>query len=155
MSRPSVLLAVLALASLAPAMPARADVVEPGFVEGCTLANVEATHRGEICIACDTYYAEPMRCDETLAAGHYTQACRSRGASAWSQIGCRARTADDPPAPPPAPPPPPPPPPAPTPAAEPESSMCTIGHASSTSIVPIALAASLALVVSRRRRARR
>lgn len=134
------------------AAPARADVVEPGFVEGCTLPNVQASHPGEICVACDTYYAEPMRCDETLAAGHYTQACRSRGASAWSQIGCRPRTADDPPAPPPTPVPPPPPATTPTPAAEPESSGCTIGHASSTSLVPVAIATLLVGLGLRRRR---
>ncbi|MBN8612570.1 MAG: hypothetical protein J0L92_18390, partial [Deltaproteobacteria bacterium] len=99
MKRPALVLASLALFALPSS--ASADIVEPGFVESCTLAIVQPAHPNEVCMACDTFHGAPTRCDEQFAAEGYTQACRSRGASVWSQIGCRARTPEDPPAPPP------------------------------------------------------
>ena len=150
MMRPALVIASLALFMLPSS--ASADVVAPGFVEGCTLPNVQASHPDEICIACNTYYAEPARCDQVLSEGHYTQACRSNGASVWSQIGCRPRTPEDPPAPPPtaAPAPAPAPTPAPAPAAAESSSGCSAGHTPSGAGV-LALLGLLGLVMTRRR----
>ncbi len=83
--------------------PSRADVVEPGYVETCTLERVQAQHAGEVCVACDANYEAPERCTEQFAESGVTNVCRSGGASVWTHIGCRARTADDPGPPPPGP----------------------------------------------------
>jgi len=152
-----------------------ADVVEPGFVETCTLEQVQRAHPGETCVACDTYYAEATRCDTELSEGGYTQACRSRGASTWVQIGCRVGAAPSPapspapavtptpspaPAPVPARPTPTPaatpnneptPTPATTPSNEPSSSRCSIGYATSVPWHTMLGVCVLVLVLVRRR----
>jgi hypothetical protein len=93
--------------------------VEPGFVETCTLDRVQAEHAGQSCIACTTSFSAPSQCAEQFAREGYTEACRTRGASVWSQLGCRAGNAPPAPAPTPAPTPAVDPAPAPAPAVEP------------------------------------
>ncbi len=161
----SVLCFALAILGVSPS--ASADVVEPGFVETCTLEQVQQAHPGETCIACNTYYAEATRCDTELSEGGYTQACRSRGASVWNQIGCRAGaspsvtptpspapavTPTPSPAPAETPTPAPTNPPATTPAAEPSSSRCSVGGAGNEPWAVVPLVGAVLLAQRRRRR---
>ena len=140
----------LALASVFTfsAAVAQADVVEPGFVETCTLDRVQAEHAGQACIACNTSFSAPAQCTEQFAREGYTEACRSRGASVWAQIGCRAGEGTASPAPTPAQVEP-----APAPASAPpaESSQCTASVGASSSLMAMLLACS-AMVLSGRRR---
>ena len=66
-----------------------ADVVEPGFVETCTLEKV--TTPNEVCEACSTYYAEHDKCTKKYEETEYTKKCRTRGASTWTEIWCKPK----------------------------------------------------------------
>ena len=145
----------LALASIftLSAAVAQADVVEPGFVETCTLDRVQAEHAGQTCIACNTSFSAPLQCTEQFSREGYTEACRSRGASVWAQIGCRAGEPTAAPTPTPAPHVEPTP--APTPAAAPpaESSQCTASVGASSSLMAMLVACSAVVLSGRRRKA--
>jgi hypothetical protein len=70
---------------------ARADDIDPGYVETCSLAATTATHPTEECIACAGSAPDGQRCAEELRRGGYAPVCRTRGASHWTEVGCRAR----------------------------------------------------------------
>jgi len=154
----------LALASVftLSAAVAQADVVEPGFVETCTLARVQAAHPGQTCIDCRTDFSVPEQCIERFSREGYTEACRTRGASVWSQIGCRAGSGAAP-APAPAPVEPAPAPvepapahvePTPAPAQTAQSSQCQASAGASSSLVAMLVACSAMVLSGRRRKSR-
>lgn len=67
---------------------ARADVPPPrGYVESCT---VQAhAQDGRECRECSTYHGNPpTHCASEVGDG-YERACRTRGASTWSEVWCR------------------------------------------------------------------
>ncbi len=64
---------------------AMADVPpEPGYVETCTVEQACDARGGELCGA---WHGEPEAC-AGLAARGLTFACRTAGASAWSEVWC-------------------------------------------------------------------
>lgn len=150
----------LALASVftLSASIAQADVMEPGFVETCTLSQVEAAHAGQTCIVCNTSFSAPLQCTEQFSREGYTEACRSRGASVWAQIGCRAGEPAAAPQPEAAPTPAPQPEPAAAPAATPapaaESSQCQASAGASSSLAAMLFACSAVVLSARRRKSR-
>lgn len=74
---------------LTTAAPSRADVAPPAdFVETCTLERQASA--GEECNACRAYHGNHKHCPESLAAFGFAKKCRSRGASSWSEVWCRA-----------------------------------------------------------------
>lgn len=89
MIKQSLLVALGALgALLVHAAPARADVPpEPGYVESCTIEK----HGGpENCIACrDAYHANRDACEQKWGPQGYTRACRTSGASVWTEVWCK------------------------------------------------------------------
>jgi hypothetical protein len=81
------LLAALTLSTLTPRT--RADLPPPpGFVESCTLA--KQSRAGRECLGCSAYHGNSNHCSMSLAEYGFTESCRSRGASAWSEVWCRA-----------------------------------------------------------------
>lgn len=76
----------LAFADLAP---------PPGFVETCTVAN----HSSDTakCVACRASFQGRASC-EALEAQGYRQACRTGGASVWTEVMCVAATEGEAPA---------------------------------------------------------
>ena len=73
---------------------ARADIPPPpGYVEQCTVE--KQTGPGRTCETCSTSRRdEPGTCGTKLGAG-FTQRCRARGATVWSEVWCRADTGAD------------------------------------------------------------
>lgn len=91
------LLSVLVLSSGSlVASVATADVPpSPGYVETCTVANESGP--GRECRSCDTYHGNPPDyCQGLIGTGGFTRACRTSGASVWSEVWCKG---DAPPAP--------------------------------------------------------
>ncbi len=83
------LLAALTLSTLAPR--ARADVAPPfndGYVEACTVDKQAAA--GRECLSCSAYHGNVDHCSESLASYGFDRACRTRGASVWAEVWCRA-----------------------------------------------------------------
>ena len=75
------LLAALTLSTLAPR--ARADIAPPpGFVESCTLQ--KQSRAGRECFNCSAYHGNANHCSESLKTYGFSESCRSRGASVWS-----------------------------------------------------------------------
>ena len=76
---------------------AMADVAPPaGYVEQCTVEKQQTA--GKSCVACPNDYrsfradAGPSVCEAQYGAQGYSKACKSYGASAWTEVWCR----DDP-----------------------------------------------------------
>lgn len=85
---PRPLFAFAALAVLGAALPARADITVPGRVETCTME--KQAKAGLECHECRAYHGNPDHCPASLSSYGFKQACRSGGASVWSEIWCRA-----------------------------------------------------------------
>jgi hypothetical protein len=69
---------------------ARADVPpEPGYVEQCT---VEVEQRdGRSCTACSgAYHGDTEACSKVWEPKGYALACKTRGASVWGEVYCKA-----------------------------------------------------------------
>lgn len=75
------------------ASAASADVPpSPGYVETCTVANESG--QGRECRSCDTYHGNPPDyCEGLVGAGGFTRACRTSGASVWSEVWCKGAAA--------------------------------------------------------------
>lgn len=77
------LAAVLALPALA-----HADIApSPGYVEQCTVAKYTSGSR--TCRECRTYHANPENYCSTQLGQGYQRACKTRGASVWTEVWCR------------------------------------------------------------------
>lgn len=88
------LLLVLVLATIP--SNAEADVAPPpNYVESCTVDRVQGS--GEVCESCSAWHGEVDACDKSLGSHGYVRRCRSRGASAWSEVWCKAASPDRPP----------------------------------------------------------
>lgn len=73
---------------------ARADLA-PGPAEPeCSVEAAQAEGKTD-CTQCDTYHAEPDKCN-ALATQGYTQSCRSSGASVWHEVWCKGQAAAPP-----------------------------------------------------------
>jgi len=69
---------------------ARADSLDHGFVEPCTLANVQEPELE--CEACASAFGS-RACDERLSPRGFVKKCRTRGTHAgWDEIWCARRT---------------------------------------------------------------
>jgi hypothetical protein len=67
-----------------------ADVPPPeGYVEECTVAK-QQTATSE-CLACASMHGQSGRCASLLAPYCYLYVCQTYGASAWSEVLCRAK----------------------------------------------------------------
>src|SRR3954464_11398121 len=81
------LLAALTISILAPS--ARADIAPPpGYVEACSLEKQSGA--GKECFSCSAYHGNFNHCSESLASYGFSQGCRTRGASVWSEGWGRA-----------------------------------------------------------------
>lgn len=82
------LLAIFAaLAVTAVSTPALADLAPPpGYVEKCTVENHQ--NDGKTCTSCAADFKSRDRCESELGTKGYTRACRTRGASVWSEVWC-------------------------------------------------------------------
>lgn len=82
------LLAVFAaLAVAAVSGPAFADLAPPpGYVEKCTVENHQKDNK--TCTSCAADFKSRDRCESELGPKGYTRACRTRGASLWSEVWC-------------------------------------------------------------------
>jgi hypothetical protein len=79
------LLALFVVASVA--SPALADLAPPpGYVEKCTVENHQKD--GRTCTSCAADFKRRDRCELELGVKGYTRACRTRGASVWSEVWC-------------------------------------------------------------------
>ncbi|HVU04545.1 MAG TPA: hypothetical protein VHE30_22460, partial [Polyangiaceae bacterium] len=68
---------------------ALADLAPPGgYVESCTLEKQAAA--GLECLSCRAFYGNHDHCSKSLASYGFSQKCRARGASSWSEVWCRA-----------------------------------------------------------------
>jgi hypothetical protein len=73
--------------------PAFADVAPPlGYVEQCTVAIQQGP--GKSCIACPSSYltfaGDAATCQSQYEGAGYAKACKSYGASVWTEVWCRA-----------------------------------------------------------------
>lgn len=76
-----------ALAVTAVSTPALADLAPPpGYVEKCTVENHQKD--GKTCTSCAADFKNRDRCESELGPKGYTRACRTRGASVWSEVWC-------------------------------------------------------------------
>jgi hypothetical protein len=67
-----------------------ADVPPPSdYVEQCTLAKKQTTTSE--CLECRAWMSHINRCANTLSSYCYTKVCQSYGASAWTEVLCRAK----------------------------------------------------------------
>lgn len=90
-----------AIALATPSLSARADIPPPeGYVETCTLEKQQKPDTE--CLSCDAWHGEHDKCEKLHGASGYTQACRSGGASTWSEVWCRPKAGGEAPAPAPA-----------------------------------------------------
>lgn len=150
---PSPGLVAVVLMVLVPAV-ASADIVPEDYVETCTLEAIARERSG--CVACRTSFQSPDACATQHASDGLEQACRSGGASVWTEVWCSPAAASDPapapsdpvPAPDPAPATDPAPAPSPAPAAA-SSSTCSVTHGGSPAT--LSLLALLALLTATRR----
>jgi MYXO-CTERM domain-containing protein len=70
---------------------AGADVAPPRpGPETCTVQ--KQARPGSECLACGAFFGNPEHCSASLASYGFTSACRTGGASAWSEVWCRAST---------------------------------------------------------------
>lgn len=68
---------------------ASADIAPPvGYVEACTVERQRQS--GEECVSCSTYFGEADACMKKHAPRGFAQRCRTRGASTWSEVWCKA-----------------------------------------------------------------
>jgi hypothetical protein len=81
---------VLTLGVLSLATGARADIPpEPGYVEQCTLEAQQQA--GQVCESCgDSWHGDVDACRHQWEPKGYALACRTRGASAWGEVWCKA-----------------------------------------------------------------
>ena len=71
---------------------ASADLPPPeDYVETCTADQQQ--HEGTSCVECPNWYEHPAMCAEQYGSQGYTQACRSYGASAWTEVWCTTNAA--------------------------------------------------------------
>ncbi len=64
--------------------------LEHGFVEPCTMSNVEERHL--MCELCPASRDKPGQCAERLTGRGYTKKCRTRGGhTGWEEIWCAPR----------------------------------------------------------------
>lgn len=69
---------------------ARADVPpEPGYVEKCTIE--KQCKKNEEGDACRAWHGDRDVCSRKHAADGFEYKCRTRGASVWSEVYCRAK----------------------------------------------------------------
>ena len=89
------LLLTLALGTLSSV--AQADLAPPpGYVEVCTVDRQQKPNeRCELCSK--SYFREPDGCKKKLASKGFSQRCRSRGASVWTEVWCRPKDSAAPP----------------------------------------------------------
>lgn len=81
-------LSFLALTSAAALPQARADMPPPAdYVENCTLEKQQVS--GKSCVSCSSYYATVDKCKDEYSGQGYSQACKSWGASVWTEIWCQ------------------------------------------------------------------
>jgi hypothetical protein len=75
---------------------ASADELDHGFVEPCTMSNVQERHLDcEVCAAT----SGSRQCDERMKPRGFEKKCRTRGSHAgWDEIWCSARAVDASPA---------------------------------------------------------
>lgn len=66
---------------------ARADLT-PAGAETCTIESQQKA--GETCVKCAASFKRADTCRESYEAQGYKQRCKTRGASVWSEIWCRA-----------------------------------------------------------------
>lgn len=79
--------ALLAGAVAALAGPARADIPPPaGYVESCT---PEKACPGRASVSCRGSFRDADGCRKEFAPQGMTYACRTRGASVWTEIWCK------------------------------------------------------------------
>ena len=72
---------------------AHADLAPPaGYVETCTLEK-QATPADE-CYSCRAYYGNRDHCSSSLQSYGFASRCRSGGASVWSEVWCRTKSAN-------------------------------------------------------------
>ena len=77
------------LALLLVAATASADVAPPpGYAGSCTVEKQQK--KGEECTSCSAWHGERDKCQKELGAQGYTQRCKTRGASVWSEVWCKA-----------------------------------------------------------------
>lgn len=71
---------------------ARADVPPPeGYVEQCTAEKqCKKTEDADVCSA---WHGERDKCSKAHAADGFVYKCKTRGASAWSEVWCRPKAA--------------------------------------------------------------
>src|SRR4051812_19041232 len=82
---PAIAILVLGACSAAPSF---ADTGPPrDYVEKCTAARQQKP--GTECYECGAYVGQKDRCDKLLGSHGLSRACRSYGASAWSEVWCR------------------------------------------------------------------
>ena len=78
---------------------ARADIPPPNdYVETCTVAKQQ--EGGKVCVACDALHGERDKCEKSVGTQGYAHVCKGWGASAWTEVWCKAGSAttkDDPP----------------------------------------------------------
>ena len=68
---------------------AHADIAPPpGFTERCTPLRVQ--QEGETCQACGAWFREHDKCENTLGKQGFSRRCKTRGASVWTEIWCKA-----------------------------------------------------------------
>ena len=69
-----------------------ADIAPPpGYVERCTVARVQRENPGQTCVACDAWHGGREDCEQHEAKG-YVRQCKTRGASTWDEVLCKAGT---------------------------------------------------------------
>jgi uncharacterized protein (TIGR03382 family) len=70
-------------------MLAFADIAPPpGFIESCTVAKVQTAQTS--CVTCKAWYGGHEDCDKLKSEG-YAKACRTSGASTWTEVMCKAK----------------------------------------------------------------
>jgi hypothetical protein len=81
----------LGAAALLIALPSRADV-PPAAPDTCT---VDAQQKpGETCVKCPASFKRPDTCRDSYQAQGYAERCKSKGASVWHEVWCRASDQD-------------------------------------------------------------
>jgi MYXO-CTERM domain-containing protein len=71
------------------ALTAHADIAPPpGYVETCSVQRHQSADKQ--CVACRAWFRERDACVKQYGAQGYTSACRSRGASVWTEVWCKS-----------------------------------------------------------------
>lgn len=80
---------MLACAAVMNTRRANADLAPPAdYVENCTVAKQQVD--GKLCVACASSYATVDKCKDDYSGQGYIQACKSWGASVWTEVWCKA-----------------------------------------------------------------